>query len=277
MTTDKQKTANKANSQNSTGAKTTEGKAVVASNAIKHGLLSTKLILDGEAHGDYQALLSGLMTSLNPVGMLEAVLAEKIAVALWKQKRLVTAESAGIELGRTMKQGKSLKLIESAMGLSWDEKISKDELQPLTDDDLVQLKWCKAVEAEIDALAQVVLDNTDYAGLKQNALLTYKQLENEVAAEEMEMAYYITNHQESLSDWVFNLKDYCIKEAAKINRRGEVLHVAELAQAQLSAPINHELLGRYQTALDNELYRAIDALRKQQEWRSKGFIEAEAA
>jgi hypothetical protein len=49
-------------------------------------------------------------------------------------------------------------------------------------------------------------------------------------------------------------------------------------RAKLTSPINNELLARYQAGIDNELYKAIEALRKQQEWRSKGMvIEAEAA
>ena len=45
-----------------------------------------------------------------------------------------------------------------------------------------------------------------------------------------------------------------------------MLSVAEQLKHTLTAPIGNELLTRYQTSIDNELYRAIEALRKQQEW-----------
>jgi len=35
------------------------------------------------------------------------------------------------------------------------------------------------------------------------------------------------------------------------------------------------LLARYQAGIDNELYKAIEALRKQQEWRSKAIVTSE--
>ena len=37
-----------------------------------------------------------------------------------------------------------------------------------------------------------------------------------------------------------------------------------------------DLMNRYQGAIDNELYRAMDALRKQQDWRQKNGIDLEA-
>ena len=63
MTTEKQRRANKANAQLSTGAKTEAGKAIVSGNAIRHGILSRRLILDGESSDDYSQLLDGLMES----------------------------------------------------------------------------------------------------------------------------------------------------------------------------------------------------------------------
>lgn len=277
MTTTKQQTANQANSQNSTGAKTPEGKAVVAGNALKHGLLSTKLILDGEARGDYQALLSGLLASLNPAGMLEQVLVEKVAVALWKQKRLVTAESASIELSRRMEAKGNIDRVEKAMGLDWQNPLKKDELQPLTEDDTEQAAWCSKVLAEVDIVPDEIYETCNYAGLKRKAPMMYEQLETDAADEDMEVAAYLQAYSGNLAGWVVWQQDCCEKELVKIERRAVVHQVAALVKAQVSAPVANELLGRYQAALDNELYRAIDALRKQQEWRSKGFIDAEAA
>lgn len=50
---------------------------------------------------------------------------------------------------------------------------------------------------------------------------------------------------------------------------GEVITAAaaELDRVRQSAPVRNELLARYSTGLDTELYRAIEQLRKQQEFR----------
>jgi len=45
--------ANKRNSRQSTGPRTAKGKAVVAGNALQHGILSAKLFLAGESQEDF--------------------------------------------------------------------------------------------------------------------------------------------------------------------------------------------------------------------------------
>ena len=45
MTTDRQREANRRNADKSTGPRTPEGKETVSRNAIKHGLLSQRVVL----------------------------------------------------------------------------------------------------------------------------------------------------------------------------------------------------------------------------------------
>ena len=61
MSTEKQLIANQQNAQLSTGPMTSDGKTVVAMNAIKHGIFAKDLILvselENENANDYQELL----------------------------------------------------------------------------------------------------------------------------------------------------------------------------------------------------------------------------
>ena len=88
MTTEKQIEANKQNALVSTGPVTAEGKALVAQNAVKHGIFARDLIItsgDGkEDQQEYNELLDGLIASLNPKGQMECILIEKIAVDFWR-------------------------------------------------------------------------------------------------------------------------------------------------------------------------------------------------
>ena len=95
--------ANQINAQKSTGPITEIGKSKVSDNAIKHGLFSKNLILADEDPFEYQNLLRLLQSELSPAGILEQTLVERIAVSLWRQKRLIRAETAYIELERTPK------------------------------------------------------------------------------------------------------------------------------------------------------------------------------
>jgi hypothetical protein len=54
-----------------------------------------------------------------------------------------------------------------------------------------------------------------------------------------------------------------------------ILEVSRLVMQSQSLPSKTDLLARYQTALDNDLYKALKALREAQAWRqSKALISA---
>lgn len=100
MTTEKQVEANKQNALVSTGPTTSEGKAIVAQNAVKHGIFAKDLIIttgDGKEDAqEYRELLDGLIISLNPVGQMECLLVEKISVDYWRLRRVLRFESGSI-------------------------------------------------------------------------------------------------------------------------------------------------------------------------------------
>jgi len=86
----KQLEANKKNAQKG-GVNTSEGKAIVKYNALKHGLLAKEVVITigegAENPEEFDALLEALQTQLVPAGTLEEILVEKIAVAYWRLRR----------------------------------------------------------------------------------------------------------------------------------------------------------------------------------------------
>src|SRR3989337_1510771 len=77
-----------------TGPRTTAGKAVASRNALKHGILSRAPVIPGlEDPAEWQRHLKGMFESLQPEGHLEAVLAERIAVVLWRLRRVTQHET----------------------------------------------------------------------------------------------------------------------------------------------------------------------------------------
>lgn len=101
MTTEKRIEANQANALRSTGAVTIEGKAIIARNAIKHGIFTKDLIIKSavcqENEMEYQELLNGIVDSLSPQGQLESLLVEKIALDFWRLKRVIRFESGSMK------------------------------------------------------------------------------------------------------------------------------------------------------------------------------------
>ena len=95
MTSEKQTQANRRNAQKSIGPTTSEGKAAVRHNALKHGLLAQDVLLIGEDKDELRALGERMVAELQPEGELEEQLVEQIVVALWRLRRLHRVE-AGI-------------------------------------------------------------------------------------------------------------------------------------------------------------------------------------
>lgn len=100
MTSEKQKKANIANAKLSTGPVTSAGKSIVGLNAIKHGIFAKDLVIatgDGrEDEKEYRQLLSDLKNQLAPVGRMESLIVEKIAVNYWRLRRLIRYETGEI-------------------------------------------------------------------------------------------------------------------------------------------------------------------------------------
>jgi hypothetical protein len=100
MTTVKQQAVNRQNAQKSTGPKTSEGKAVVALNAMKHGLLSRHVHLPDEDEAALVELGKRLRAHLQPVGELEVLLVDRLVTAAWRLRRVLAIETSVFEAYR---------------------------------------------------------------------------------------------------------------------------------------------------------------------------------
>ena len=119
---------------------TPEGKAVSAVNATKHGILSTRLFLADESPDEFADLQDELRLALRPEGAYELLLVERMAVTIWRQSRLVRAETAGIELRRADRNRDVRRAVEFAMSHSLVSDEFEDEFTPLVDQE--QAAWC---------------------------------------------------------------------------------------------------------------------------------------
>ena len=87
MSTESQVSANRRNAAKSTGPKTTIGKAIVAQNALKHGLLARQDVVMGEDPQQFEHCRRQWLDEIAPVGHAEMTLAERIAGLSWRLKR----------------------------------------------------------------------------------------------------------------------------------------------------------------------------------------------
>jgi hypothetical protein len=81
------------------GPKTEEGKEVVRWNATRHGIRSPAPVVPGvEKKEDWEEHRDGVLESLAPVGHLEEVLAERVALLSWRLNRVTRYETESIAL-----------------------------------------------------------------------------------------------------------------------------------------------------------------------------------
>ena len=260
-TTEQRLAANRTNALSSTGPITTAGKAVASQNATRHGLLSAKLLLEDEDPDDYQMMLADLCRSVRPVGALELSLVERIGVTLWRQRRLVQAETARLTLARQSK--KIADGVSSELGCSYTNEISQDNLEPF---DETQETWCRNVVDEIEAL-----DEIDMKSLEHSAPLVFVQLESDAEEDGDDLAKFVADQDGGLTGYVAGVLNWCREQLLSAEARPKILALAEQVRAKrLVLPTDVlEVLARYQTTLDNQLYKALRALREAQEWRLK--------
>ena len=192
--------ASKLNGSKSKGPVSAAGKQISSKNAQKHGILSRELILPGEREEEFQALLGQLQSELRPLGTLENTIVERIAIAIWRQRRLVRAETAK-----------------------------------------TQLRQLKQHELQADS---------------RFGTLGIKMIHIDAGVPRKELGGNTTSQNQNSEEFS--------RQADKEN------HHALYFEANLF-PNDADQMSRYQSALDNELYKAMRALREAQGWRMQSI------
>ena len=262
--------ANQNNAKKSTGPVTLRGKQTVANNALKHGVFSKSLILSDEDPTEYKSLLDQLLQELHPSGLLEQTLVERIALTLWRQRRLVRAETANIESGRSTKQ--IVIAVNQELDLSYTSReLKESDLIPF---DAMHYEWCESILSELNGLFEQT--SLDLNKIKDIAPHVYQQLQSDAQDLALSPVKFLQDYDQPF-DYFDSLRDYCLKEIQKKHQHQMVSAVAELVKSKhviLKEKLRDSLC-KYQVMLDNELYKAMKALRDAQEWRMNSCVVAD--
>jgi len=97
MATEAQLIANRRNAQKSTGPRTSEGKSAVSQNAVKHGLLAARNVINSESQADFDLYREQILAELAPVSPMESMLAERIVNLSWRLKRTSRIQNQTID------------------------------------------------------------------------------------------------------------------------------------------------------------------------------------
>jgi hypothetical protein len=91
--------ASRANGAKSRGPVTADGKARSSKNALKHGLLSSDVVLASESKETFKQLLDALIARWQPADQAEMICVEHMAAAEWRIRRIWTTETRDIDDG----------------------------------------------------------------------------------------------------------------------------------------------------------------------------------
>ena len=251
--------ANKQNALKSTGPRTKAGKAASSVNAVQHGILSRHLILPSESRDEFDALLQQLMGEQQPVGTLEQALVERLAVALWCQRRLVAAETAQLQLQQAELTGAELMRVKQIIG-----EASFDVIKSLAGEPSTMLA---DVQADVDACKAWLVDregdeSQDLASLPRRLPRLWTMLATELEVDNpTDAAPRILGAGNSgLYAWVVSTRLHCQKLL-------DILTALQQTRQAALQPREADVLSRYQSSLDNDLYKAVRVLRETQRHR----------
>ena len=97
MSTEAQIIANRRNAQKSTGPRTSEGKAAVSQNAVKHGFLARHTVISSESQADFDLYRDQILDELAPASPMESMLADRIVCLSWRLKRAARIQNQTID------------------------------------------------------------------------------------------------------------------------------------------------------------------------------------
>lgn len=278
--------------RSASGPHTALGKERSKHNALKHGIFSKVVVLKDESKADFDSLLDGLREHYQPEGTLEETLVEKVAALLWRQRRLLVAEGAEIQMGAEFLEWNEEKKIQTEMERRSDSDLSKSDLTLL---DRIEnpsvLSYCvgrllqlrKSVMANglslkdhHKILFEFCREFQEDFTIKENLSQAYErlQLTSEIPDDERKRKGYATPEQckynmiQRIDFEIIRLKEFHKNRTTMERSRMEIeklcLNVPENPRA--------ERLLRYEASLERAFDRTLTQLERIQRMRKGQFV-----
>ena len=269
MATEAQMRANQENAQKSRGPTSIEGKKKSSMNAVTHGIFSNITILPGEDEAFMQNLRENILATYQPQDAMERCLVDRIYIAIVRQVRLCEAEAAKLRISMRPEI-----LAESLSQILRHSTIRRFKADDLSDGMESNYQFYLKVIEELRPYA--LSDNMPSLGLIERSLpKTFVLLKDK--ANDYQMSW--EKFREDLNQIMRALREIK-KEANNYVASSKDIHVAHglLEDMRIIHRIPYgsdiTLMTRYQVQLDNDLYRAMDVLKKYRDNKAK-LIEGE--
>ena len=271
--------ANRRNARKSTGPKTAEGKEASRMNAVKHGILSSAVVVRGlrirEHEEEFKALREQCWECLAPVGRMEEMLVDKIVAAQWRLRRALIAETGeivkSVDGGRQRRADReplspwifmdpthdvSVEMTKSSAGLGYRKHILETVREGVKRDG-------ELTEKTLDWVRRRFMNEpNNMTRALEEYRATYLANPEGLSPEELKLRHQtaVDRYVEATLNWQADLDVEHKERDDKVETAGQAADVLP------SAEVLDKIL-RYETALDRQLYRAMNQLERLQRRR----------
>jgi hypothetical protein len=272
--------ANRSNCRKSTGPKTAAGKANSRMNAVKHGILSSQVVVRGlqvrERSEDFQELREQLYRELAPVGPVEEMLVDRIVTAQWRMRRALMAEAGEIVLSvdgghweRSQREPVDLlaffselrdpatELEKSTSGLAYLIHVLEEVREDVTREGELTVAALERVRSRFAKRDNLV--SAELAGLRERLTKNPDGLSAEALKEEHRRV--VLGRIEGKLNLYRAMREEC-------KEREETEEAARQAAEVLPSPAVLDKILRYEATVERQLYRAMNQLERLQRRRN---------
>lgn len=224
----------------------------IALNAVRHGILSSQLLLPSESAEEYGKLLSDLTAEYEPKTPTEEILVQELTNTIWRKRRLLSAERASISSGLEESLSKSLRLVNesSPLTLNLSDTASVRHLLAMDTSTLIQYRKMLVEASNVISDHSDMTDTNLFAYLEDILPDSIKQRLEELA----EMDNIMQNTSHGLLSTISNLLHSELKAIDSIEQ------IRLQAYGSACTNINFDVIARYDSALDRKMLRLLDAL-----------------
>jgi len=251
--------------------------AVSKMNALKHGILSKEVVVQGrvvrESQAEFTKLHARFGEHLMPVGPMEELLVDQIVTAQWRLRRALAAESGEIALNADGGHWKRNNRDPVLLWLKWGaglDPVSSMQQSAIGNSMLISnLRDVRAVLEREGELSEEAIKRTFVCGKASRHSSELEKLKKWLVEnpEGLEPDALRAKHREQALKYLDREVDLLVWQESECEERERAEELARQAADVLpSAKVLDKIL-RYETKLERQLFRAMSQLERLQRMR----------
>jgi hypothetical protein len=249
--------ANRRNAAKSTGPRSLEGKLTSSRNAVKHGLLASRMLAQGlENRAEFEELAAEIEDYYRPSPGMESRLVEEIIACLWRLQRARRFEAGQIS------KAKDERLRVLVKNTSFEQSSRKIPFAEILIEENIRLNLCRGVLEKVKSLLEQKNDIKP-AVLKELRSFDRDGMISRCIKEDAHRALQLIIHKISVVTFII---DKSLESSIQTDD--------DIGNVTLPDYTDSDRLLRYETSITKKLYQAMAQLERLQLRRQGNDVSA---